>query len=263
MPRTTQTKHQTLDGWEITFTEEDHSYIDNAGRRYTSVTTLVHDCFEPFDAVATSERMAARDGTDAGNLRDKWKAKAEDACAYGTRVHSYAEALMLGQQTPDPIDKRDRDAFGLVDIAVAGLKRRYDVVDAEMVIFDPLYTVAGTIDLIMRDRANGINIFLDWKTNAEIKTQPFGGRRGTGSCCHVPDCNYWHYALQLSIYQFLCEDMEIIKPDSSKRALIHIPPGANAPAWIPLPYMRHEAEAVVEKAWRDAERKRLLTQSKQ
>ena len=32
-------------------------------------------------------------------------------------------------------------------------------------------------------------------------------------------------------------------------ALIHIPPGATEPAWIPLPYMRAEVQALVDYYW--------------
>lgn len=61
---------------------------------------------------------------------------------------------------------------------------------------DRVEVVKSTVDII------------DYKTNKEIKLQSFKNREGisqkmSGPCAHLDDCNYYHYALQLSVYLYI------------------------------------------------------------
>jgi len=44
---------------------------------------------------------------------------------------------------------------------------------------------------------------VDWKTNKTIYQKAWGDKVGKGACANIPDCNYWHYYIQLSMYAYL------------------------------------------------------------
>jgi len=46
---------------------------------------------------------------------------------------------------------------------------------------------------------------LDWKRCKKIYTSAFGGKKGRGPCRDVPDCNLYHYYLQINTYWFMLE----------------------------------------------------------
>jgi hypothetical protein len=117
MPSTSTAKHPTCP-YTITFTEANHRYVDNEGRDYISGTSIVNSLFEPFDAPAVAERVAERDGTTALEVLAQWKAKGKAASEYGTRVHEYAEALILGKTPPKPTNTKQVCAFAVVDKAM-------------------------------------------------------------------------------------------------------------------------------------------------
>ena len=47
---------------------------------------------------------------------------------------------------------------------------------------------------------------IDWKTSKKIEMNSYGGKVGTKiATSNIPDCNYYHYTLQLSLYRYLLE----------------------------------------------------------
>jgi len=251
MPASTETAHPKYSGWSITFTEADHAYTDQIGRRYESVTTAIHRHFPEFDEQAAATRVATRDNRTEIDVLAEWARKRDEASDYGTRVHEYTEQLLRNEKPHEPTTEREAAAFACATKAASGLASLYEFLGAEVVIFDPMHCVAGTIDLLMRNRSTGAIALLDWKTNQIIRTDPFKGETGLGICAHLPNTNLTHYTLQLSTYQELCEDMELFPAGTQyERALIHIPNMQRDPIWIPVPDLKAEARAVIDDSWR-------------
>jgi hypothetical protein len=233
------------------FTEADHSYIDNLGRRYTSASAMFKTQFPTFDAQTKAAELAARTGQLEMQVLAEWDANSRAACAFGTKVHSFAEATLLGKAAPTPTDEREATAFQCAARASRMLQDRFDLVAVEQVVFDPLYCVAGTLDILMREKATGRIWIFDWKTNKEIRTAGFRGEMGLDLCANLPSCESTKYALQLSIYQHMLTDMEIFPAGTEYgRALIHIPPMQLDPVWIPVPDLTHVAAKLIDRAWR-------------
>lgn len=66
---------------------------------------------------------------------------------------------------------------------------------------------AGSVDLIYRDVHAPENelMIADWKRSKKIWERAFDNKFGTGPCAHLPDCNLYHYYLQLNLYAYLVE----------------------------------------------------------
>jgi ATP-dependent exoDNAse (exonuclease V) beta subunit len=72
-------------------------------------------------------------------------------------------------------------------------------------IFDEDVRLAGSIDFVCENPDGTLTIY-DWKRCKEIKkTNGFGTFARTECIDHLPDTNYWHYALQLNTYKTILE----------------------------------------------------------
>jgi hypothetical protein len=75
----------------------------------------------------------------------------------------------------------------------------------EWMIFDEDVHLAGSIDFVAENPDGTLTIY-DWKRCKEIKkTNNFGVFALTECIAHLPDTNYWHYALQLNTYKTILE----------------------------------------------------------
>jgi ATP-dependent exoDNAse (exonuclease V) beta subunit len=239
--------HPTLD-FTLTFDPAAHSYTDNHNTPYVSVTTLVKAFFPPFDANAAAGRVAAREGRLEMEILTEWNRKRDASATYGTNVHAYAEALVQDWTRPAPATEREQRAFGIVDRALDMLSEVYDFLAAEQIIFDPLFSVAGTVDLLARNRTTGALAILDWKTCEAITNEAYN--RALTPIAYCADSKIEHYTLQLSTYALMLADAEYsaypYRGEPIEMALIHISPTDDDPVWIPLPYKRAEVVAMIE-----------------
>jgi len=227
-------KHPSLP-WSISFDPIPHSYIDNENRDYISVTTLVHHFFPEFDTMATAARVAAREGVPVEVIIARWDKKRDDSSEYGTEVHNYAEACVKGHSKPEPTSTLTRMAYDAVNEALVMISRHYDILGAECLVFDPLFRVAGTIDLPLRHKKTRRYCIADWKTNQAIDITPRYPGHGRPPIEHIPDCNGNHYRLQFAEYAEIMRGSGYVPPDTEfSNAIIYIPPMTGHPVWIPM-----------------------------
>lgn len=193
-------------GTVVTFTESDHSYIDNMGMDYTSVTTLIHGGFPAFNAQAAAARKSIRTGRTPQSYIDEWEENRTRAALMGTRMHENCEYQILGQydRMHQPTDANEKKRFaGAWDEVTAMLASQPRSIEPEKIIFSPRYVLAGSIDLLMQRRDETF-VIGDWKLLKELKKHGFNGETGNiFATHHLENCNYNHYSLQLSIYQML------------------------------------------------------------
>lgn len=230
MPGTQQGTHPA--GRVITFDEGPHTYIDDRGDSYTSFTRLIHNYFPQFEAEKVASRIAKKRGKTVPELLQEWAEAGEDASNYGTRTHENCEFRMKGLPEPNTArDERERVTFANAVAVVDYLKLKYQFIAAEKILFSPRCLVAGTVDLLMA--AGNVLWILDYKTNKAIKRTGYG--MGLGPLAHLVNCNFEHYAMQLSLAEVVAKLEGYIPRDTiCRRALIHFPPMA-APEFIETP----------------------------
>lgn len=224
MPGTSTSKNPF--GIEITFEEKSHKYWSKIGDKtiyYTSGTTFVHRFVPEFDEMRVSELVAKKRGITQKEVLDEWHRKRDESCYFGTKVHETAEDVLNGRPFRNtPQNPKEEIVFGRAKAFANKFKNELDILGVEQIVFDHRLKIAGTIDLLARSKKDGSVLVLDWKTNAEIKKEndfekcldPIG---------HLDNCNFWHYALQLNLYQFLLTFGGYYPKDTKfKRAIIHI-----------------------------------------
>lgn len=209
----------------LTFDEDQHSYIDDTGKSYTSVTKLIGMGFEKFDAVNIAKRKAEREGLNWQDLVNEWKEAGEKAANAGTRLHQNCEYQILGQEDRmnEPLDVQERINFNLAYKEVKRIKNdKYAIkFEPEKIIFSPSLNLAGSVDLLV-SYESGDYIIYDWKNIKGISTVSFNSKCGIlDATSKIPDSNYWHYALQLQIYEIILKVEGYIPNKSNVRRILN------------------------------------------
>ena len=190
----------------IFFDEEPHKYYINGVCDNTSVTTLIHDYAERFDADKIINRMMSSPkwpnseyyGMTVNEIKDKWKRNGETAAKDGTYMHKciedYWNDITIQNDSPEysMFLKFVEDHPGLVPYRT------------EWVVYHEEYKLCGSIDMIFKNDDGTISIY-DWKRCKEIEKTPKFKKYMKKPLKHFPDTNYWHYSLQLNIYKYILE----------------------------------------------------------
>ena len=234
MPTSRTAKHR---GTVITFTEDDHRYRTDNIPDFLSGTGFIKLFFPAFDGDRIAQEKAEREGLDPEELKAEWKAKGDEACLLGTRVHDNCEAQMLGEPLPNLQPRHDKERAMMKQgyLLVEKLKAKFQFKAAEQIVFSERLKIAGTMDLLMEGRKKSDTLWImDYKTNAEIKTTGFNGASAFAPFTHLPDCNFTKYALQLSLYELIMRLEQYIRVDQKVgRILWHITEEGYKPILVP------------------------------
>jgi hypothetical protein len=200
----------------IIFNAADHSYksIDDAENiNWISVTSLVSNFKIPFDA----EKVAARVtkikkskwyGIPPEKILELWKNEADRATTLGTFYHNQRESDICSlfsiekEGIPIPVYQPIEENH----VKRAPIQRLSDGIYPEHMVYLKSAGICGQSDLV--EVVNSRVHIIDYKTNKEIKTESFKDWEGKPNKLlfpvdHLDDCNFNHYALQLSIYMYI------------------------------------------------------------
>ena len=241
---------------DLTFYPEEHVYMDDDGCRYTSGTTFVKEHFPEFDSSATAKRVAARENRLETEILSEWAHTAKEACDYGTLVHEYAEyrihkiigsaSLSEPASIPRAASEKEVIAFAAVDKAIPMLQASYELWTPESIIFDPVFNLAGTMDIPGMNPKTGALFVGDWKTNKKLENESKYNQQGLKPIAHMSDCNLNHYALQLSLYAWMMVSTGYVPKETPvELAILYLPPFSVDPVWQPLPYLKKEIDDMV------------------
>jgi hypothetical protein len=201
----------------IVFNASDHTYrsIDGAeGIDWISVTTIISSLKKGFDAKAVAARVSKNKrskwfGIDPKDIEAIWKNEADRATTLGTYYHNQREddlcslASMEREGVTVPVIAPSGENDG---IRYAPLQKLDSGIYPEHMVYLRSAGICGQSDLV--EVVNGKVNIIDYKTNKEIKTEAFTNWEGVTEkmldpVSHLDDCNFNHYALQLSIYMYI------------------------------------------------------------
>jgi hypothetical protein len=180
---------------------------------WVSVTTFVSQFKTPFDAVSQSKKSAKNPKSKWYKMKPEdiqaaWAAEADRAVTLGTWYHNQREADLISFDTIErqgldvPIIKPIIDG----DLKLAPEQRLVEGIYPEHFVYLKSAGICGQSDRVevVKDT---VSVF-DYKTNKKIEKESFKNWEGVskmmlGPCSHLEDCNFNHYALQLSIYLYI------------------------------------------------------------
>ena len=200
----------------IQFTAHDHKYtsLDTANPiEWTSVTSFVGKFKPHFDKEGIAAKCAKNKkskwyGLTPEEIIQFWEDEAKRATDLGTFYHNQREADLLSCATVhrDGVELPIIPVVEQNGIKIASSQILKPGVYPEHMIYLKSVGICGQADRV-EVVGDVINLY-DYKTNKEIKLHGFTNWEGIskmmlGPCAHLEDCNFNHYALQLSLYMYM------------------------------------------------------------
>lgn len=218
----------------IQFFEEDHKYVitNDPNNKYTSVTTWNHSHFPIFNAnLIIKNMMRGKNwkeghkywGLTAEEIKQQWSNNSSAVSGAGTDLHFEIECFMNNPDVESGL--KGNKGYKHADLHEAYLlnPKAIEVVEwdyfinfvkdhpelkpyrTEWTIYDEDLKISGSIDMIYENPDGTLSIY-DWKRSKDItRVNNFNKFAVNKLICHMPDANFWHYALQLNTYKRLIE----------------------------------------------------------
>jgi len=194
----------------ISFEEGPHIYTVCGNRGgYTSVTTWNHSHFAHFDADAIINKMLKSKkmqdpsykyyGKTKEQIKKMWDDKRDSSSTAGTKMHNDIEYYYNNEDVDN--DSLEFSYFKNFVRDNPNLKPYR----TEWMIYHEDMMLSGSVDMTFENSDGSLQIY-DWKRCEEIKHEAEFNQFAKTPCIdHLPDTNFWHYALQLNVYKYILE----------------------------------------------------------
>jgi hypothetical protein len=197
----------------IEFDEPTHRYtVNGTCDGWSSCTGFLHAFFPHFDPDAVIAKMmkgrkwaeSKYYGMTPKQIKDQWSNSGKEASTAGTFMHLAIEMFhngALAEIDPAILETTEWKYF------MNFWKECGDDLEpfrTEWEVWSEAHKLAGSIDMIYKKKSDGTFVIYDWKRSKEIKTAN-DFESGYTPLGHLPNCNYWHYTLQLNVYRWFLE----------------------------------------------------------
>ena len=216
---------------DIQFFEEDHKYIilSEPDVKYTSVTTWNHSHFPKFEADSIIDNMMKSKGWKEGHkywgltpeqIKGQWNTNKDAVAGAGTDLHFEIECFNNNNRLSSGYTNKELYQLYMSDNNLThdskAIEWRYfinfvrDFPDlkpfrTEWTVYHDDVKISGSIDMIYENPDGTLSIY-DWKRAKLItRINNFNKFAIPPQICHLPDSNFWHYALQLNTYKAIIE----------------------------------------------------------
>jgi ATP-dependent exoDNAse (exonuclease V) beta subunit len=223
-------------------------YFDEAHHKYfvgdvvlTPVTTFVGSFFPKFDTENIAEKYALKHGCKTEDVLARWEDARLKGEELGTAVHEYAYGEITGDRWPAP--EKYEPYYQNVDRALAEIKRKFEILGAEEIVFSQKFGLGGTIDLICEDPTNGDMLIFDWKTNRQLQLDNVW-ENGLPPLQGLEDCDLVRYTLQVNVYEFILREEQYFPGANFRRGLIHLV--GDRPKWYKVQDMQVEIKEMLK-----------------
>jgi len=200
----------------VIFKSQNHKYesVDSSEViEWTSVTSFISKYKKPFDAQTVAEKSSKSKkskwyGMSVQDILQAWENESTRAIDQGNWYHNQREADLLQLNTIE----RHGCILPIIrplitdDIKYAPPQKLQEGMYPEHFVYLKSAGICGQSDLV--EVAKGEVNITDYKTNKEIKKESYVNWEGVSQkmlppVSHLDDCNFWHYALQLSTYMYI------------------------------------------------------------
>lgn len=195
----------------ISFEEKKHEYTVKGKKGFTSVTTFVHSHFSHFDSTKALDFILNSPkindptykyfGKTKEQILNEWEVNRKQSAESGTKMHYDIECFY------NNIDNKNTSIeFEYFKNFVNDFPNLVPYRTEWMVYYEE-YKLSGSIDMVYVDVSNNTYQIYDWKRTKGLEYEAFDNKTAITPCInHMPDTNFWHYALQLNLYKRILED---------------------------------------------------------
>lgn len=250
----------------IRFIEKDHKYKINGNIANYSVTSLLKKYTSEFDSNKIAKNVAIKQNRRVEDVLKEWDYKRNYSCLKGTEFHKYVEnflnrkfveldeksfhEFLLSEKSNDIESKKQTyiKTFKQMIISFLNFYKWYDenyyFLKSEFVVGDFESGVCGTIDNLSFHKKDKTLAILDYKTNQNIKSEGFKGKKLLNEMSHLDDCELVKYSIQLHVYKYILEKNTNFEVKNLH--IIWFPENGNYKLIEPLS-LEKEAELIIKK----------------
>lgn len=236
----------------ISFEPISHTYqivYDQTTETFISATTIIHKYFPQFDSDTVIKKMMKSSnwfkspyfGKTVEEIKQQWEDNRVAAANQGTKVHDWIENFYLKEfECPSEEASGNLSFRNFMDFHNEYGWKPYRT---EWRVYTELYKVAGSIDIVFEGSGPGKVKVYDWKNSKEIKTDN-RYEKGHVPLSHLPNCNFYHYSLQLNLYKWILETHYDVKVEEMGLIIVH----ESNPTYLKYDVkdMKKEVEAMLE-----------------
>ena len=251
-PLLLQSLHPHSRDERIAFNSDEHSYHIDGWPTLGSVTGLVKQFSETFDADSVIERMIhghfwprpeyiRSDGVPMipTEIKDLWEIHRAESAREGMWMHFHCELFL--NRCLVSLCSAEMNCFMRFLGSLSGWK----AYRTEWRVFGEEERIAGTIDFVA-EAADSSLLIVDWKRSKDLNKKYQNVFR---SMLHtldgLPDCSGQHYRLQVNCYRYLLE--KYYGRVVSKMLIVAIHPQSGPDAFIDdVPVLEAETDALMQ-----------------
>lgn len=233
------------------FFSQDHHYEYKGQRVGISVTRLIEDYTNEFDAETIAEKVAIRDNKTMQEVLDEWQYKNDFSKVKGSTCHEYAQSLWNKEKwQPLLFDKSKEYLSAVGQIQEQAINFKLDYEDKlehladEFVIGSEEYDIASAIDHLFINKLTGGLVLVDYKTNSDIHKSEKYAKSMKVPLQHLKDFTLNHYYIQLSIYKYLVEKYTNLKIE--EMFIVWFSENIENYEIIEIPYLKEEVKKILE-----------------
>ena len=236
---------------DFKFFKEDHHYEFKGKKIGISVTSLIEQYANEFDAQLIAEKSAAKENKTVQQILNEWKYKNEFSCRKGSTCHEYVQSLWSKEQWiydefdktiqyKDAVNKIKKQAENFYNDYKEILEHIYD----EFIIGSEEYDIASAVDHLFLNKTNNHLVLIDYKTNSDIHKSEKYAKLMKVPLQDLKDFTLNHYFIQLSIYKFIIEKYTNLIID--EMYIIYMSENAKNYEIIEIPYLKKQVIKILE-----------------
>ena len=236
---------------DFVFFEGDHHYEYKGKRVGISVTRLIEEYTNEFDAETIAEKVAIRDNKTIQEVLDEWKYKNDFSKVKGSTCHEFAQSRWSGEVWQEKHFDNSKEYEKAVEIIQGqanefriDYKDRLEHLADEYVIGSEEYDIASAIDHLFINKLTGGLVLVDYKTNSDIHKNEKYAKNMKVPLSHLKDTTLSHYHIQLSIYKYLVEKYTNLKID--EMFIVWFSENIENYEIIDVPYLYEEVKKILE-----------------
>lgn len=238
---------------DFQFFEEGHYYECKGKRVGISVTRLIEEYTNEFNAEEMAEKVANKENRLVEDILAEWKYKADFACAKGSTCHEYAQSLWsksIWKYIPFGQDIAFKLAVNKIKKQAKNFKFEYEnhlehLID-ELPIGSEEFDIASCVDHLFYNKLTGGLVLVDYKTNSYMSgyNKKAYSKKMKVPLNHLNDDALHHYHIQLSIYKYLIEKYTGLKVE--EMFIVYMSENIENYEIIDIPYLKEEVEKILE-----------------
>lgn len=235
---------------DFKFFSQDHHYEYKGKRIGISVTRLIEDYTNEFDAEAVAEKVALKENKSVQEVLDEWEYKNKFACEKGSAIHEFTQHLWNKEKYKERYFDNSQEFISAIEYIARqsvnfyeDYKDRLEHLADEFVIGSEEYDIASAIDHLFVNKLTGGLVLVDYKTNSDIHKNEKYAKNMKVPLSHLKDFTLTHYHIQLSIYKYLVEKYTNLKIE--EMFIVWFSENIDNYEIIEIPYLKEEVKKIL------------------